>query len=101
MTAIIHAELVRSGRRRTLLIAAAVVAVFAVVATVAIFSSAGDTLGPGSNGQGATLTWTSVGATSCNGSWTGAGIPLNGSAVVHPASTTVFVEGTMTPNLIR
>ncbi len=55
MTAIIHAELVRSGRRRTLLIAAAVVAVFAVVATVAIFSSAGDTLGADSNGQGATL----------------------------------------------
>lgn len=41
-------------------------------------------------GQGATLTWTSVGATSCNGSWIGTGIPLNGSAVVQPTSTTVY-----------
>jgi ABC-2 type transport system permease protein len=55
VTAIIHAELVRSARRRTLLIAAAVVAAFAVVATIAVFSSASDTLNPGDNGQGATL----------------------------------------------
>jgi ABC-2 type transport system permease protein len=55
MNIIIHAELVRSARRRTVLIAAAIVAAFAVVATVAVFSSASDTLSRADNGQGATL----------------------------------------------
>jgi ABC-2 type transport system permease protein len=55
MTAVIHAELQRSSRRRTLAIALGTAVLFAIVAALSVFASASDRLDPGSNGQGATL----------------------------------------------
>jgi ABC-type transport system involved in multi-copper enzyme maturation permease subunit len=54
MTAIVRAELRRSARLRPVLVAVLVALAFAVVMSVAIFASAGDTI-TSANGQGATL----------------------------------------------
>jgi ABC-type transport system involved in multi-copper enzyme maturation permease subunit len=55
MTRIIHAELIRLLRRRTVLIAAAGALLFSVVATLTVFSSAKDTAGVPSRQSGTTL----------------------------------------------
>ena len=55
MTAVIRAELQRSGRRRSLLIAALAALAFAAIASFSVFTSAGTSIAPDSNGQGATL----------------------------------------------
>ena len=54
MTAVIRAELQRSGRRRSLLLALGSALAFAAIASYAVFSSAGTTI-TSENGQGATL----------------------------------------------
>jgi ABC-type transport system involved in multi-copper enzyme maturation permease subunit len=54
MTAVIRAELQRSGRRLPLLIAVLAALAFAAIASVSVFSSAGTTI-TSANGQGATL----------------------------------------------
>jgi ABC-type transport system involved in multi-copper enzyme maturation permease subunit len=54
MTAVIRAELQRSGRRRTVLIATLGALLFAAIASVSVFSSATTTI-TSANGQGATL----------------------------------------------
>jgi ABC-2 type transport system permease protein len=54
MTAVVRAELQRSGRRRSLLLALFAALAFAAVASYAVFSSAGTTI-TSDNGQGATL----------------------------------------------
>lgn len=55
MTRIIHAELLRLARRRTVMFAAAGAAVFAAVATLTVFSSARDATGGPSRRGGTTL----------------------------------------------
>jgi ABC-2 type transport system permease protein len=55
VTAVIRAELQRSTRRRSLVLALLFAVAFATVATVTVFSSVSDRLDPSNNGQGATF----------------------------------------------